>query len=62
MPNADMSRDCAERDTLRGVADSLVGERASLQRRLQQIRAELEAETKEAEAQDKGVLWSATSA
>ncbi|KIZ06006.1 hypothetical protein MNEG_1947 [Monoraphidium neglectum] len=45
-----MSRDCAERDTLRGVADSLVGERTSLQRRLLQIRSELESETKDAEA------------
>jgi hypothetical protein len=49
-----MSRDCAERDTLRGVADSLVGERTSLQRRLLQIRSELESETKDAEALEQG--------
>ncbi|KAI8465650.1 MAG: chromosome segregation protein Spc25-domain-containing protein [Monoraphidium minutum] len=48
-----MSRDTAERDSLRGVAESLVGERTSLQRRLLQIRSELEAETREAEALDK---------
>lgn len=44
-----MSQDCTERDTLRGLADSLVGERATLQRRLLQMRAELEAETKTAQ-------------
>ena len=49
-----MSRDSADRDSLRSVADSLVGERTSLQRRLLQIRSELEAETKEAEALEQG--------
>lgn len=51
-----MSRDSADRDALKGVADSLVGERASLQRRLQQIRSELESETKEAQALEQGEL------
>jgi hypothetical protein len=51
---AGMSRDCAERDTLRGVAESLVGERTSLQRRLLQMRSELEAETKDAEGVEQG--------
>jgi hypothetical protein len=49
-----MSRDTAERDALRGMAESLVGERATLQRRLLQLRAELEADTRSAEAAEHG--------
>jgi len=49
-----MSRDLAERDTLKGVSESLEGERASLQRRLLQLRAELDADTRSAQATEKG--------
>ncbi|GBF93798.1 hypothetical protein Rsub_06130 [Raphidocelis subcapitata] len=45
-----MSRDVAERDALRSMSESLGGEKAALQRRLWQLRAELEAETAGAQA------------
>jgi hypothetical protein len=49
-----MARDVAERDALRGMAESLGGEKAALQRRLWQLRAELESETAAAQAAEQG--------
>lgn len=49
-----MSRDCAERDELQGVSESLAAEKAGLQRRLQQLREELEADTRGAAAAEAG--------